>query len=68
MARSIRIAPCFVDRITVRLEFDLALSPNIRGSLLMAVAMAAFTINDSITKAVSSEVNFGWYAACLRFC
>jgi drug/metabolite transporter (DMT)-like permease len=37
----------------------LALSPNIRGSLLMAVAMAAFTINDSITKAVSSEINFG---------
>jgi drug/metabolite transporter (DMT)-like permease len=25
----------------------------------MAVAMAAFTINDSITKAVSSEINFG---------
>jgi len=41
------------------LEFELALSPNIRGSLLMAVAMAAFTINDSITKAVSSEINFG---------
>ncbi len=37
----------------------MALSPNIRGSLLMAVAMAAFTMNDSITKAVSAEMNFG---------
>jgi drug/metabolite transporter (DMT)-like permease len=37
----------------------LALSPNIRGSLLMAVSMAAFTTNDSITKVVSSEMNFG---------
>jgi drug/metabolite transporter (DMT)-like permease len=37
----------------------LALSPNIRGSLIMATAMAAFTINDSITKAVSAEINFG---------
>jgi drug/metabolite transporter (DMT)-like permease len=37
----------------------LALSPNIRGSLLMAAAMAAFTINDAITKAVSAEMNFG---------
>jgi drug/metabolite transporter (DMT)-like permease len=37
----------------------LALSPNIRGSLLMAVSMAAFTMNDTITKAVSSEMNFG---------
>jgi len=36
-----------------------ALSPNIRGSLLMAVSMAAFTSNDSITKVVSSEMNFG---------
>jgi drug/metabolite transporter (DMT)-like permease len=40
-------------------EIDLALSPNIRGSLIMATAMAAFTINDSITKAVSAEINFG---------
>src|SRR4051812_34955777 len=40
-------------------EIDLALSPNIRGSLIMATAMAAFTINDSITKAVSTEINFG---------
>jgi hypothetical protein len=37
----------------------LSLSPNIRGSLLMAVAMAGFTMNDAITKAVSSEMNFG---------
>jgi len=37
----------------------LALSPNIRGSLLMAVSMAAFTTNDSITKVVSSQINFG---------
>jgi drug/metabolite transporter (DMT)-like permease len=37
----------------------LALSPNIRGSLLMAAAMAALTINDAITKAVSAEMNFG---------
>jgi drug/metabolite transporter (DMT)-like permease len=37
----------------------LALSPNIRGSLFMAVGMAGFTMNDTITKAVSSEMNFG---------
>jgi drug/metabolite transporter (DMT)-like permease len=37
----------------------LALSPNIRGSLFMAVSMAVFTMNDTITKAVSSEMNFG---------
>ncbi|MES2195728.1 MAG: DMT family transporter [Pseudomonadota bacterium] len=35
------------------------LSPNLRGSLLMAAAMAGFTMNDAITKAVSSEMNFG---------
>ena len=33
--------------------------PNIRGSLLIAAAMAAFTINDTITKAVASEMNIG---------
>jgi len=33
--------------------------PNIRGSLLMASAMAAFTLNDTITKSVSSELNIG---------
>jgi drug/metabolite transporter (DMT)-like permease len=40
-------------------ETPLALSPNIRGSLVMATAMAAFTMNDAITKAVSAEINFG---------
>ncbi|MGQ0681721.1 DMT family transporter [Bradyrhizobium sp.] len=33
--------------------------PNIRGSLLMAGAMAAFTMNDAITKSVSAELNIG---------
>jgi drug/metabolite transporter (DMT)-like permease len=33
--------------------------PNIRGSLLMAAAMAAFTLNDTITKSVSAEINIG---------
>jgi len=33
--------------------------PNIRGSLLMAAAMASFTLNDTITKSVSSELNIG---------
>jgi drug/metabolite transporter (DMT)-like permease len=37
----------------------LSLSPNIRGSLYMVVGMASFTMNDAITKAVSSEMNFG---------
>jgi drug/metabolite transporter (DMT)-like permease len=37
----------------------LNLSPNIRGSLFMAAAMASFTLNDTITKAVSSELNIG---------
>ncbi|HKU07872.1 MAG TPA: DMT family transporter [Bradyrhizobium sp.] len=32
---------------------------NIRGSLLMAAAMAAFTLNDAITKSVSAELNIG---------
>ena len=35
------------------------LSPNLRGSLFMAVSMAAFTMNDSITKLMSSQMNFG---------
>ncbi|SDP35594.1 Uncharacterized membrane protein [Afipia sp. GAS231] len=35
------------------------LSPNLCGSLLMAVAMAGFTMNDSITKLMSSQMNFG---------
>ncbi|MBX9649949.1 MAG: DMT family transporter [Xanthobacteraceae bacterium] len=37
----------------------MALSPNLRGSLFMAVSMAAFTMNDSITKLMSSQMNFG---------
>ena len=41
------------------LEADLAFSPNLRGSLFMAVSMAAFTMNDSITKLMSSQMNFG---------
>ena len=40
-------------------DFHLPLSPNIRGSLFMTVGMASFTINDAITKLVSSEMNFG---------
>ncbi|MBR0797393.1 DMT family transporter [Bradyrhizobium jicamae] len=35
------------------------LSPNISGGLFMAAAMASFTMNDAITKAVSAEVNIG---------
>jgi drug/metabolite transporter (DMT)-like permease len=37
----------------------LKLSSNIRGSLLMAAAMASFTVSDTITKGVSSELNIG---------
>lgn len=40
-------------------NLTVALSPNLRGSLFMAIAMASFTMNDAITKAVSSEINFG---------
>src|SRR6195952_1033582 len=40
-------------------ETELPLSPNLRGSLFMAVAMAGFTMNDSITKLMSSEMKFG---------
>ncbi|PDT74920.1 DMT family transporter [Bradyrhizobium sp. C9] len=35
------------------------LSSNLRGSLFMAAAMASFTVNDTITKAVSAELNIG---------
>src|SRR5438128_309290 len=38
---------------------NLPLSPNLRGSLFMAVAMAGFMMNDSITKLMSLEMNFG---------
>jgi drug/metabolite transporter (DMT)-like permease len=37
----------------------LTLSSNLRGSLFMAAAMASFTVNDTITKAVSAELNIG---------
>jgi drug/metabolite transporter (DMT)-like permease len=40
-------------------NLTVALSPNLRGSLFMAIAMASFTMNDAITKAVSSDINFG---------
>ncbi|MCC8961136.1 DMT family transporter [Bradyrhizobium sp. Pear76] len=35
------------------------LSSNLRGSLFMAAAMASFTVNDTITKAVSVDLNIG---------
>ncbi|MBR0895872.1 DMT family transporter [Bradyrhizobium tropiciagri] len=35
------------------------LSSNLRGSLFMAAAMASFTANDTITKAVAAELNIG---------
>lgn len=37
----------------------MSLSPNLQGSLYMAVAMAAFTMNDAITKVLTAEMNFG---------
>ncbi|UFX48350.1 DMT family transporter [Bradyrhizobium sp. 41S5] len=37
----------------------MTLSSNLRGSLFMAAAMASFTANDTITKAVSAELNIG---------
>jgi drug/metabolite transporter (DMT)-like permease len=37
----------------------LALSPNLRGSLLMAVAMACFSITDAISKFLTAQMNFG---------
>ncbi|ODM74827.1 DMT family transporter [Bradyrhizobium elkanii] len=37
----------------------MTLSSNLRGSLFMAAAMASFTVNDTITKAVSAELNVG---------
>jgi drug/metabolite transporter (DMT)-like permease len=35
------------------------LSPNMRGSLLMAVAMAGFSVTDAISKFLTAEMNFG---------
>ncbi|WGS23886.1 DMT family transporter [Bradyrhizobium sp. ISRA464] len=37
----------------------MTLSSNLYGSLFMAAAMASFTMNDTITKGVSSELNIG---------
>ena len=37
----------------------MALSPNLRGALFMAVSMAGFTINDTFVKAASSGMNPG---------
>lgn len=35
------------------------LSPNVRGALFMAIAMAGFTANDAITKLVATSMNMG---------
>ncbi|MBC7578789.1 DMT family transporter [Tardiphaga sp.] len=35
------------------------LSPNLRGSLLMAAAMAAFSVTDAISKFLTVQMNFG---------
>jgi drug/metabolite transporter (DMT)-like permease len=35
------------------------LSPNLRGSLLMAVSMAAFSVNDATAKFLTTQMNFG---------
>lgn len=35
------------------------LSPNLRGGLLMAVAMAAFSVTDVISKFLTAQMNFG---------
>ena len=37
----------------------MALSPNLRGALFMAIAMAGFTINDTFTKSVAAHLNVG---------
>ena len=37
----------------------MALSPNLRGALFMAVSMAGFTINDTFVKLASAELNAG---------
>lgn len=37
----------------------MALSPNMRGALFMSIAMAGFTINDSLVKLVSTSMNMG---------
>lgn len=35
----------------------MALSPNIRGALFMAISMAGFTINDTFVKSVTGQIN-----------
>ncbi|QDY99763.1 DMT family transporter [Nitratireductor mangrovi] len=35
------------------------LSPNLRGALFMVIAMAGFTLNDAVVKAVSADMNMG---------
>ena len=37
----------------------MTLSPNLRGALFMAVSMAGFTMNDSLVKLVSADLNMG---------
>ncbi len=37
----------------------MALSPNLRGALFMAISMAGFTINDTFVKLASAEMNAG---------
>jgi drug/metabolite transporter (DMT)-like permease len=37
----------------------LPFSPNLRGSLLMALAMASFSVTDAITKFLTLQMNFG---------
>jgi drug/metabolite transporter (DMT)-like permease len=37
----------------------LPLTPNMRGALFMAIAMAGFTMNDALTKMASGDVNMG---------
>jgi drug/metabolite transporter (DMT)-like permease len=50
--------PAVVPRQSIR-KSVLALSPNLRGSLLMAAAMAAFSVTDAISKFLTLQMNFG---------
>lgn len=43
----------------------LILSPNLRGALFMAVSMAGFTLNDSLVKLASADLNMG-QIMCVR--
>ncbi len=42
-----------------------AMTPNVRGALYMAISMAGFTINDTFVKLASSEMNVG-QIMCVR--